>query len=65
MLLWRRLLLLLLGLERRYSWLGSCGGRGARCRRHTDNRMLRGLVLVYRGWRRLLLLLLLLLWLLL
>ena len=66
MLLWWGLLLLLLGLERRYSWLGSCGGRGAGCRRHTDHRVLRGMVLVYRGWRRLLLLLLLLLlWLLL
>ena len=56
---------MLLGLEHRYSGLGSCGGRRARCRRHTDHRVLRGLVLVYRGWGRLLLLLLLLLWLLL
>ena len=58
LLLWRGLLLLLLRLEGRYTGLGCGGGRRTRGGRHTDHRVLRGLVLVYRGWGRLLLLLL-------
>ena len=53
-------LLLLLRLEGRNGGLRSCGGGRARCGRHADHRV-RGLVLVYRGWGRLLLLLLLVL----